>query len=109
MIAKVTYVCCGCRRTVRRYQFTDHPSCPSCGKEMTDIGYRWRVPKRTDDKGWHEVWERFCCKNAHKVAHTPGAVLSRRYARQKPHVAKEDTPSRREIYRKWADVFHDNP
>jgi len=26
---------------------------------MKRIGYRWRVPKATDDDGWRIIWEKF--------------------------------------------------
>jgi len=29
--------------------------CPVDGQPMASIGYRWRIPKKSDDKGWAEL------------------------------------------------------
>ena len=34
-------------------------ACPVCGKNMIPIGTRWRIPKKSDNKGWNELAKKF--------------------------------------------------
>lgn len=63
---KTTYVCFDCRTSRRDHDrnkvVTDEsgarsmeyhgPNCHECGKEMTGVGWRWRIPCRTQVKAW---------------------------------------------------------
>lgn len=51
-----TFVCLQDRTSARSGR--GHlPVCPVCGTPMRELGTRWRLPARTDDRGWREVRE----------------------------------------------------
>lgn len=53
-----TFVCLDCRVVVRRKKaFGAKPRCSSCRKLMTPIGYKRRVPKKKDWRGWNKLRE----------------------------------------------------
>lgn len=54
------YVCVAHRTSGRGISA---PKCNVCGTEMICIGYRWRVPKKSDDKEWKVL------ANATKTGH----------------------------------------
>ena len=56
---RTSWVCTHCRTVVRVNQFNSHkPDCPKCKRAMKNLGKSWRVPRRTDDKGWEEISRR---------------------------------------------------
>jgi hypothetical protein len=53
-----TYICIKCRTTKRaeaHYGFNHGFKCPICHKNLWELEWRWRIPKKTDDKGWAEL------------------------------------------------------
>ncbi len=52
-------VCFDCRLAVRRklllWAAGEKAVCPDCHKEMTSVGRKWRVPKKTDNVGWKKM------------------------------------------------------
>jgi len=52
---KRTYVCVECRLVVRRGFLAGTPACPKCNRTPQCVGTKWRVPKKHDAKGWHEM------------------------------------------------------
>lgn len=43
---------CVAHRLVSR---ADDAHCPACGRPMVVLGTRWRVPKKSDDRGWVQL------------------------------------------------------
>ena len=51
-----TWVCFDCRRTVRRDVTVGKVvRCPECAEECLSIGYKARVPVRSNKKGWAKL------------------------------------------------------
>lgn len=52
-----SYVCVPCRRVTRSASNYGVGSshCPSCGKPMESVSYRWRAPKRTNNAAWRAI------------------------------------------------------
>lgn len=57
-VSNSTYLCFGCRTTVRREDYSRWPKCSHCGKDMVGIGKHWRAPKQTNMKAWKELQEK---------------------------------------------------
>lgn len=38
-----------------RYNSKYWGKCPVCQEELTSIGYRWRIPKKNNAKGWKVI------------------------------------------------------
>ncbi|WP_367871904.1 hypothetical protein [Luteolibacter sp. Populi] len=54
-----TYVCTACR--VARRAEGSWPSelrCASCREPLWNLGSKWRIPAKTNDKGWRELAEK---------------------------------------------------
>ena len=53
-----TYICVECR-TAKRAEATGGLKtdlrCSSCGGSLWELSHRWRIPKKTDKKGWEEL------------------------------------------------------
>lgn len=45
-------VCIHCRILKRGYVTL---KCSICNKDMVDLGYRYRIPKKRDDSGWKQL------------------------------------------------------
>lgn len=43
-------VCIACRKNGKRLLV-----CSQCGEETINIGKRWRVPRKSDDRGWANI------------------------------------------------------
>jgi hypothetical protein len=53
-----TYVCLDCRTAKRAeaaYGLVADYRCSSCGKPLSELGWRRRIPRKTDGKGWKEL------------------------------------------------------
>lgn len=54
-----TYICVACRTSARRearYGVNfDSVRCPECQSEMWSLCWRWRIPQKSDDKGWRDL------------------------------------------------------
>ena len=61
--SKNNYVCIDCRVARREVPYKlsleKGATCHSCGNRMTSIGFRWRVPKKNDTRGWKKLEKRF--------------------------------------------------
>lgn len=53
-----TYICTS-RRTARRaeatYGLESGLRCSGCGGSLWELEWRWRIPRKSDDKGWEEL------------------------------------------------------
>lgn len=67
-----TFVCFTCRLTAkaldsgRDYRLTpadtnktEHPVCPRCRQPMTNLGIKVAVPRKTADRKWRQLEQRF--------------------------------------------------
>lgn len=57
---RTVFVCVGCRHVVKaEQQKLRTPGydtvCPFCNGVMVDTGYRLRMPKKSDDRGWKSI------------------------------------------------------
>jgi hypothetical protein len=53
-----TYVCTHCRTSRRAeaaYGRNTELRCSVCGGPLWELEWRWRIPRKTDDKGWREL------------------------------------------------------
>ena len=53
-----TYICLPCRwsrRAEAAYGFNTSLRCPACGGSLWELEWRWRIPRKTNDKGWQEL------------------------------------------------------
>src|ERR1700719_1695693 len=53
-----TYVCMSCRwsrRAEAAHGLNTHLRCPTCGGSLWELGWRWRIPVKTNDDGWKEL------------------------------------------------------
>lgn len=75
-----TYICIPCRwarRADAAYGRNTSFRCPTCGASLWELEWRWRIPRKTNDKGWKELAEKVS-------AEAPGlAARSRAIGRQK--------------------------
>ena len=56
-----TYICIKCRvakRAPAEYGLNTDYRCSQCQQELWELEWRWRIPKKTDDKGWKELEEK---------------------------------------------------
>lgn len=51
---KANYVCATCRTTSKSGNV-----CPRCRNERVCVGYRWRIPKKNNDREWKKLVEQF--------------------------------------------------
>lgn len=52
------WVCVEHRVAVRSHPYhAAPPRCPVDGEPLANLGYRWRIPKKSDDDGWEGVVE----------------------------------------------------
>ena len=53
-----SYICTSCR-TARRaeaaYGLESRLRCSGCGGPLWELEWRWRIPRKNDDKGWKEL------------------------------------------------------
>lgn len=49
--ARRTWVCIPCRETARRL-IGCPATCPRCSQLMREMYWRWRAPKKSNDKAW---------------------------------------------------------
>jgi len=53
-----TYVCLRCRwsrRAEAAYGLNTNLRCPTCSGSLWELEWRWRIPRKTNDKGWKEL------------------------------------------------------
>lgn len=53
-----TYLCTPCRwsrRAEAAYGLNTSLRCPTCGGSLWELEWRWRIPRKNDDKGWKEL------------------------------------------------------
>ena len=68
-----TYICIPCRASRRAeaaYGLTTDLRCSQCGGRLWELEWRWRIPRKQDDKGWADLEA--------KVARDSGEWLPRR-------------------------------
>ena len=56
-----TYLCIKCRTSKRaeaRYGLNSNFRCSNCQQDLWELEWRWRIPKKTDDKAWKELEEK---------------------------------------------------
>jgi len=49
-----TYICIDCRfskRAEANYGLNTDFRCPTCHNELWELEWKWRIPKKNDDKG----------------------------------------------------------
>lgn len=57
-MSKRTYICIDCRISKRAEAdggLINNLKCPHCNKKLWELEWRWRIPKKTDDKAWKEL------------------------------------------------------
>lgn len=47
---RITYVCLDCRR-----QYHISSNCLSCNRKLIYVGYKLRIPKKRDKRGWNKL------------------------------------------------------
>lgn len=55
-----TYICTACRSAKRAEAaggLKTDLRCSSCGGVLWELSHRWRIPKKTDNRGWAELAE----------------------------------------------------
>lgn len=61
-MSKRTYICVACRTSSRRearYGINfESVRCPECQSEMWSLCWRWRIPRKSNDRGWRELAEK---------------------------------------------------
>jgi hypothetical protein len=53
-----TYICIPCRTSRRAeaaYGLNTDLRCSQCGGRLWELEWRWRIPRKQDDKGWREL------------------------------------------------------
>ncbi|MEQ1933343.1 MAG: hypothetical protein ABL962_05620 [Fimbriimonadaceae bacterium] len=53
-----TYICLPCRwsrRAEAAYGLNTNLRCPTCSGPLWELEWRWRIPRKTNDKGWKEL------------------------------------------------------
>ena len=53
-----TYICTACRTARRAEAWHGMPSplrCPLCRGSLWELSRKWRIPAKTNDKGWREL------------------------------------------------------
>jgi hypothetical protein len=53
-----TYVCVTCRwsrRAEAAYGLKTSLRCPTCNGSLWELEWRWRIPRKTNNKGWKEL------------------------------------------------------
>ena len=53
-----TYICLSCRwsrRSEAAYGLNTSLRCPTCSGSLWELEWRWRIPRKTNDKGWKEL------------------------------------------------------
>ena len=53
-----TYICVACRwsrRADAAYGLNTNLRCPTCRGALWELEWRWRIPRKTNDKGWKEL------------------------------------------------------
>ena len=53
-----TYICISCRaarRAEAAYGLKTDLRCSQCGGRLWELEWRWRIPRKQDDKGWREL------------------------------------------------------
>ncbi len=68
-----TYICISCRTSRRAeaaYGLNTNLRCSQCGGRLWELEWRWRIPRKNDDKGWRVLEA--------KVAHDAREWLPRR-------------------------------
>lgn len=57
---KCKHVCFDCRLSFKQSRYNaPKPKCPECAKELINIGYKLKIPKKSQIKKWQELRERF--------------------------------------------------
>jgi len=55
MPSNCTYVCFPCRTSASRSSRSAPVLCQHCGEEMTNMGKQFRVPRKSDKRGWENA------------------------------------------------------
>jgi hypothetical protein len=53
-----TYICVPCRwsrRAAAAYGLNTNLRCPNCAGPLWELSWRWRIPRKSDDKAWKEL------------------------------------------------------
>ena len=56
-----TYICINCRfskRAEANHGLNTDFRCPTCHGKLWELEWKWRIPKKNDDKGWKELREK---------------------------------------------------
>ncbi|MHA3774876.1 hypothetical protein ACXR0O_25430 [Verrucomicrobiota bacterium sgz303538] len=62
-----TYICMPCRwsrRAEAAYGLNTSLRCPTCGGSLWELEWRWRIPRKNDDKGWKELVAKVAAESA---------------------------------------------
>lgn len=52
------WVCFDCRFVIRQAKTSEHiPRCASCNRECVCVGYKLKIPGKSDAKGWDKLRE----------------------------------------------------
>ena len=80
-----TYVCTRCRTSRRApaaYGLNTELRCSICSGPLWELEWRWRIPRKTDDKAWRDLDA--------KVAHDASIRIPRRRRRGESIIQKLD-------------------
>lgn len=80
-----TYICIACRwsrRAEAAYGLNTSLRCPTCNGALWELEWQWRIPRKTDDRGWKEL--------AAKVSRDAAVIVPRRQRVGAATVAKLD-------------------
>ena len=114
------YICTACR-TAKRAEaaggLKTDLRCSSCGGTLWELSHRWRIPKKTDKKGWAELAEivaqsgpareAFIIRRGRdklaKIDRQIEGFSARKPSDQREAILKELSHERRQILKKYFD------
>ncbi len=73
VLPRPTYVCLSCRHTAKS---SCTATCPHCRRDMITFGRNWRVPKKTDDKGWKQMQDMAARRPKEPANRVPDALAA---------------------------------
>ena len=114
-----TYICTQCR-TARRAEaagwLKTDLRCASCTEPLWELSHRWRIPRKTDTKGWAELAEIVASSRPERESYIKrrgedllrkldrqmAAFSARKPSSQRDEILKDLQHERDEVLRKYA-------
>ncbi|HET6410261.1 MAG TPA: hypothetical protein VFG14_20390 [Chthoniobacteraceae bacterium] len=95
-----TYICLSCRwsrRAEAAYGLNTSLRCPACNGSLWELESRWRIPRKTNDKGWKELEAKIAREAAEwlPVRQRWGAEAVARIDKQIANVEKQRASARK--------------